>query len=200
MHGLNTYATIKTEDIRKPFSIPPYIGVLLSIGFDYFYSFIRRFPRLLRGGILNCPYCHSDKSRVIDTTHDSRGGIRRRRECESCNQRFSTYERPILATPLIIKRDGTREEFDREKLHRGIRIACVKRPVTASEIDTLVSEIELSLQKMGRAELSSRVVGDMAINGLKELDLIAYIRYAIVYLRLDDLNAIRNEIDRLLET
>ncbi|MDO9088126.1 MAG: transcriptional regulator NrdR [Anaerolineaceae bacterium] len=149
---------------------------------------------------MNCPYCHSDKSRVIDTTHDSRGGIRRRRECESCNQRFSTYERPILATPLIIKRDGTREEFDREKLHRGIRIACVKRPVTASEIDTLVSEIELSLQKMGRAELSSRVVGDMAINGLKELDLIAYIRYAIVYLRLDDLNAIRNEIDRLLET
>jgi transcriptional repressor NrdR len=149
---------------------------------------------------LNCPYCHSDKSRVIDTTHDSRGGIRRRRECESCSQRFSTYERPILATPLIIKRDGTREEFDREKLHRGIRIACVKRPVTAGEIDNLVSEIEISLQKMGRTELSSRVVGDMAISGLKELDLIAYIRYAIVYLRLDDLNAIRNEIDRLLET
>lgn len=149
---------------------------------------------------MNCPYCHSDKSRVIDTTHDSRGGIRRRRECESCSQRFSTYERPILATPLIIKRDGTREEFDREKLHRGIRIACVKRPVTAGEIDNLVSEIEISLQKMGRTELSSRVVGDMAISGLKELDLIAYIRYAIVYLRLDDLNAIRNEIDRLLET
>jgi transcriptional repressor NrdR len=147
-----------------------------------------------------CPYCHSDKSRVIDTTHDSRGGIRRRRECESCNQRFSTYERPILATPLIIKRDGTREEFDREKLHRGIRIACVKRPVTANEIDTLVSDIETSLQKMGRAEVSSRVVGDMAFNGLKELDLIAYIRYAIVYLRLDDLDAIRKEIDRLLES
>jgi transcriptional repressor NrdR len=147
-----------------------------------------------------CPYCHSDKSRVIDTTHDSRGGIRRRRECESCNQRFSTYERPILATPLIIKRDGTREEFDREKLHRGIRIACVKRPVTANEIDVLVSDIETSLQKMGRAEVSSRVVGDMAFNGLKELDLIAYIRYAIVYLRLDDLDAIRKEIDRLLES
>lgn len=149
---------------------------------------------------MNCPYCHSDKSRVIDTTHDSRGGVRRRRECESCHQRFSTYERPILATPLIIKRDGTREEFDREKLHRGVRIACVKRPVTAAEIDTLVTEIETALQKMGRAEVSSRVVGDMAINGLKELDLIAYIRYAIVYLRLDDLNAIRKEIDRLLES
>lgn len=149
---------------------------------------------------MNCPYCHSDKSRVIDTTHDSRGGVRRRRECESCHQRFSTYERPILATPLIIKRDGTREEFDREKLHRGIRIACVKRPVTAGEIDTLVSEIETSLQKLGRSEVSSRIVGDMAFNGLKELDLIAYIRYAIVYLRLDDLNAVRKEIDRLLES
>ncbi len=149
---------------------------------------------------MNCPYCHSDKSRVIDTTHDSRGGVRRRRECESCHQRFSTYERPILATPLIIKRDGTREEFDREKLTRGIRIACVKRPVTANEIDGLVSNIEIALQKMGRAEVSSRVVGDMAFNGLKELDLIAYIRYAIVYLRLDDLNEIRKEIDRLLES
>jgi transcriptional repressor NrdR len=149
---------------------------------------------------LNCPYCHSDKSRVIDTTHDARGGVRRRRECESCHQRFSTYERPILATPLIIKRDGTREEFDREKLHHGIRIACVKRPVTAAQIDNLVSEIETALQKLGRAEVSSRVVGDMAFNGLKELDLIAYIRYAIVYLRLDDLNAIRTEIDRLLES
>lgn len=149
---------------------------------------------------MNCPYCHSDKTRVIDTTHDSRGGIRRRRECESCKQRFSTYERPILATPLIVKRDGTREEFDREKLHRGIRIACVKRPITANQIDTLVSEIETSLQKMGRAEVSSRVVGDMAFNGLKELDLIAYIRYAIVYLHLDDLDAIKKEIDRLLES
>jgi transcriptional repressor NrdR len=149
---------------------------------------------------LNCPYCHSDKSRVIDTTHDSRGGIRRRRQCESCNQRFSTYERSILATPLIIKRDGTREDFDREKLTRGIRIACVKRPVTAAQIENLVSDIEASLQKLGRAEVSSRVVGDMAFNGLKELDLIAYIRYAIVYLRLDDLNAIRTEIDRLLDS
>ncbi len=149
---------------------------------------------------MNCPYCHDEKSRVIDTTHDARGGVRRRRQCEGCNQRFSTYERAILATPLIIKRDGTREDFDREKLTRGIRIACVKRPVTAAQIDSLVSDIETSLQKLGRAEVSSRVVGDMAFNGLKELDLIAYIRYAIVYLRLDDLNAIRTEIDRLLDT
>lgn len=148
---------------------------------------------------MRCPYCKSERSRVVDTTHDSRGGVRRRRECENCGQRFSTSERPILATPLIIKQDGTREEFDREKLIRGIRISCAKRPVSAADIDRLVGEIEAALQAMGRAEVSSRVVGDMVIAGLKSLDQIAYIRYAIVYLGLDDLGAIRQEIDRLLE-
>jgi len=148
---------------------------------------------------MRCPYCKFEQSRVVDTSHDVRGGVRRRRECENCGQRFSTYERPILATPMIVKQDGTREEFDREKLIRGIRIACAKRPVSATDIERLVGEIEATLQAMGRAEVSSRVVGDMVIAGLKELDQIAYIRYAIVYLGLDDLHAIRKEIDRLLE-
>jgi transcriptional repressor NrdR len=148
---------------------------------------------------MRCPYCQHEGSRVVDTSHDARGGVRRRRECESCRQRFSTYERPILAVPLIIKQDGTREEFDREKLLRGIRISCVKRPVSAADIERLVGEIESALQAMGRAEVSSRVVGDMVIAGLKEMDQIAYIRYAIVYLGLDDLQSIRTEIDRLLE-
>ncbi len=148
---------------------------------------------------MRCPYCQSDKTKVIDTTHDSRGGVRRRRECITCKQRFSTYERPILATPLLIKQDGTREEFDREKLKRGILISCAKRPVSAADIDRLVGEIEASLQAMGRAEVNSRVVGDKVIAGLKELDQVAYIRYAIVYLGLDDLSSIREEIDRLLE-
>jgi transcriptional repressor NrdR len=148
---------------------------------------------------VRCPYCQHTESRVLDTTHDSRGGVRRRRECDQCHQRFSTYERPILATPLIIKRDGIREEFDREKLMRGIRISCAKRPVSAAEIDHLVGEIEVSLQRMGRAEVPSRVVGDMVIAGLKNLDQIAYVRYAIVYLHLNDLVSIRDEIDRLLE-
>lgn len=147
---------------------------------------------------MRCPYCQHEVSGVIDTTHDSRGGIRRRRECASCGQRFSTYERPILATPLIIKRSGTREVFNREKLLEGIRIACAKRPVSAEDINHLVSEIENTLQKMGREEVSSRVVGDMVITGLKQLDQIAYIRYAIVYLQLSDLQSIRQEIDRLL--
>jgi transcriptional repressor NrdR len=100
---------------------------------------------------------------------------------------------------LIVKQDGSREEFDRDKLLEGIRISCAKRPVSATDIDRLVGEIETKLQSLGRAEVSSRIVGDMVINGLKQLDLIAYIRYAIVYLQLDDLMAIRGEIDRLLE-
>ena len=149
---------------------------------------------------MRCPYCQGEESRVVDTSHDARGGIRRRRECNNCNQRFSTYERAILANPLLVKQDGTREEFDRDKLIGGIRIACAKRPVSAAEIERLVGEIESALQAMGRAEVSSRVVGDLAIAGLKEMDQVAYIRYAIVYLGLDDLISIRDEIDHLLET
>ena len=85
---------------------------------------------------MRCPYCQHDQSSVLDTTHDNRGGVRRRRQCDNCHQRFSTYERPILSTPLIVKKDGTREEFDREKLRRGIRMACAKRPVPAGRSTT----------------------------------------------------------------
>lgn len=152
------------------------------------------------GVCMRCPYCKTENSRVIDTAHEVKGGVRRRRECNNCGQRFSTYERPILATPLIVKQDGTREEFDRDKLMRGIRIACAKRPVSAADVERLVGEIEASLQTMGKAEVSSRIVGDLVITGLKNVDQIAYIRFAIVYLGLDDLKAIRNEIDRLLES
>ncbi len=147
---------------------------------------------------MKCPFCQDSDSRVIDTTKDSHGGIRRRRECNACHQRFSTYERPILTTPLLVKRDGTREEFNREKLLHGLRIACAKRPVSAAQIENLAAEIEAELQKRGRSEVNSRIVGDLAIKGLKELDHIAYVRYAIVYLRMDDLHTIRNEIDHLL--
>ena len=148
---------------------------------------------------MRCPFCQNSESKVLDTTHDSHGGIRRRRECLNCGQRFSSYERAILSAPLLVKQDGTRVEFDREKLARGIRISCAKRPVSAADIERLIGRVESELQDLGKAEVSSRVVGDMVIEGLKDLDQIAYIRYAIVYLRLDDLKAVRGEIDRLLE-
>jgi transcriptional repressor NrdR len=149
-----------------------------------------------------CPHCRDNEAegtKVIDTTHDARGGIRRRRECKHCGERFSTYERSILATPLIIKQDGTREDFDREKLMRGVQLACVKLPVAAADIERMVGEIESKLQQMEKAEVPSRVVGDMVIAGLKDLSEIAYIRFALVYLGLDDLSAIREEVDGLIE-
>ena len=146
---------------------------------------------------MKCPYCGFERSRVIDTTHDAKGGIRRRRECPECGQRFSSYERPLL-TPLLVKRDGTREEFDREKLMRGIRVACAKRPVAAADLERLVGEIEARLQQLGKSEVPSRVVGDMVMGSLKALDDLAYIRYAIVYLQMDDLGAVRDEINRLM--
>jgi transcriptional repressor NrdR len=147
---------------------------------------------------MKCPYCGNEKTRVIDTSHDTRGGIRRRRVCLNCDQRFSTYERAVMATPMLVKRDGTREEFSRDKLMRGIRVACAKRPVAAADIEHMVGEIEAELQQMGKAEVSSRLVGDRVIRQLKKMDEVAYIRYAIVYLRLDDLESIRSEIDELL--
>jgi len=147
---------------------------------------------------MRCPYCQHKSSKVVDTSHDSQGNIRRRRECLSCGQRFSSYERPILATPLIVKQDKSREEFNREKLKRGIGISCAKRPVSATDIDRLVGQVETELQRMGKSEVSSRVIGDNVMEGLKELDQVAYMRYAIVYLEMDNLHALRAEIDRLL--
>ena len=148
---------------------------------------------------MKCPYCGAENQlRVVDTTHDSDDGIRRRRECKACNRRFSTYERVLRATPMLIKSNGDREAFDREKLIRGIQISCAKRPIPAADINNLVEEIETHLQHMGQEEVSSRVVGDMVIEGLKQLDPIAYIRYAIVYLGLDNLTSVRDMLDNLL--
>jgi transcriptional repressor NrdR len=146
---------------------------------------------------MQCPYCGGIDLKVLDTT-DTKSGIRRRRECGHCDQRFTTYERPLAATPVLIKSDGNRAEFDREKLKRGIWNACAKRPIPAAEIDKLANHIEATLQSLGRPEVSSRLVGDMVIEGLKNLDSIAYIRYAIVYLGLDNLMSVRSEIDKLL--
>jgi transcriptional repressor NrdR len=112
--------------------------------------------------------------------------------------RYTTYERPVLTTPLLVKQDGDREEFDRDKLIHGIRMACAKRPVAALAITRLADHIEASLQQMGADEVPSRVVGDMVVKGLRDLDEIAYIRYALIYLGVNQLDTIRTEIDRLL--
>jgi transcriptional repressor NrdR len=135
---------------------------------------------------------------VIDTTHDARG-IRRRRVCKDCGKRFSTVERAILTTPLVVKRGGgQREEFDRQKLLSGLRISCARRPVSADDLERLVDRVENRIRQMGKTEIPSRVIGDFVIEELKAVDQVSYIRYAIVYLGLEDLEAVREEIDRLL--
>lgn len=146
---------------------------------------------------MKCPYCNNPKTSVIDTSHDARGGTRRRRVCAKCDQRFSSYERPILATPMLVKQDGTREEFSRDKLMAGLKIACTKRPVATADIDRIAGEVEAELQQLGKSEVSSKFVGDSVIEKLKELDEVAYIRYVTVYMNLEDLEAVRKEIDRL---
>jgi transcriptional repressor NrdR len=146
---------------------------------------------------MNCPYCGESRTRVIDTSRNARG-VRRRRECSRCNQRFNTVERAILTAPLVVKTDGRREEFDAHKLLTGIRVACAKRPVAAAAIEGLVDRVEAELRAMGKAEIKANVIGDLVMEGLQELDKVAYIRFAIVYLGLEDLEAVREEIDRLM--
>jgi len=146
---------------------------------------------------MKCPYCGANKTRVIDTSRHALG-VRRRRECQGCGQRFNTVERAILTAPLVVKEDGRREEFDREKLLTGIRVACAKRPVATEAVEGLVDRVEARLRAIGKAEVDAKIIGDMVIEELKELDKVAYIRFAIVYLGLEDLEAVRAEIDRLV--
>jgi len=146
---------------------------------------------------MKCPFCGSDNTKVVDTRHDAQGNVRRRRECTDCDQRFSTVERAILTTPLVAKRDGRREEFAPEKLKSGLRIACARRPISAAAIERIVERVEYAIRQTGRTEVASRLIGDIAIEELRKLDEVAYVRYAIVYLGLKDLESIRAEIDQL---
>ena len=149
---------------------------------------------------MKCPYCDSDDTRVIDTAHETTGpGIRRRRECNQCNKRFSTVERAILNTPLVVKSDGRREPFDHAKLLSGIRMACAKRPISSDALEGLVNSIEARIQQTGKAEVPTKMIGDLVITGLKNIDQVAYIRFATVYLGLDDVESIRREIDKILD-
>ncbi len=146
---------------------------------------------------MKCIYCGADRTKVIDTRHDAQGNVRRRRECQVCLRRFTTLERPVVATPLVIKRDGRREEFDPHKLISGLRIACARRPISADDLERIVARVEYVIRQTGRAEVPSRVIGDVVIEELRKLDEVAYIRYAIVYMGMSDLETIRAEIDRL---
>ena len=143
-----------------------------------------------------CPYCGHPDSRVVDTRATAES-IRRRRECQACRKRFTTYEQ-ISEALLIVKRDSRREPFDRNKLLQGVRIACAKRPIAIADIERVVGQIEEYLFSLGRAEVKSDVIGQMVLEKLKELDPLAYIRFAIVYMELADVEALQRELVRLM--
>jgi transcriptional repressor NrdR len=145
---------------------------------------------------MHCPHCGHTENKVIDT-RETGDGIRRRRRCEQCSQRFTTYEH-IAASLLVVKSDGRREPYDRQKLLSGIQIAATKRPISRDAIEHIVVQIEEALHSVGRAEIPSSNIGNMVLDHLAQLDQVAYIRFASVYLEMNDLNEIRAEIDRLM--
>jgi transcriptional repressor NrdR len=147
---------------------------------------------------MNCPFCNSAANKVIDTAQEHDGTTSRRRECRDCHKRFSTTERVILSRVQVTKQDGRREPFERDKLLEAIRVSCAKRPIASETLAGLVDRIEAQVLGRKKTEISSQVIGDMVMAGLKEIDQVAYIRYAIVYMRLADVEAVRREIDRLL--
>ena len=148
---------------------------------------------------MNCPFCGFSDSKVIDS-RDVDQGIRRRRQCLSCNSRFTTYERLQPASLFIMKKDQRREEYSREKLLNGIRKACEKRPLPTGTVEKIVDEIEAELYHLGRAEVPSSLIGDLVMEKLKGLDNIAYIRFASVYREFADIRALKEAVDNLVVT
>ncbi len=146
---------------------------------------------------MKCPYCNSEDSRVIDS-RDVNDGVRRRRQCLKCSSRFTTYERILPGSLFIVKKDQRREEFRKDKLLAGIRKACEKRPLPAGAVDRLAGDIEAELYQLGRAEVASTIIGDMVMQRLRELDYIAYIRFASVYRDFADITDLKQEVDTLV--
>lgn len=146
---------------------------------------------------MKCPYCQSEETKVIDKRPSDDKTFRRRRECEKCQKRFTTYERIEIVPLTIIKRDGRREEFDRNKIRIGIMKACEKRPISQEKIEKIVDEIENDLRSMDTTEIKSKIIGDMVIENLKSLDEVAYIRFASVYKKFKDIESFERELKEL---
>ena len=148
---------------------------------------------------MRCPYCGRLQSRVVDSRQSEDGSsIRRRRECEGCGRRFTTYERIDMVPLIVVKKDQTRETFDVNKLRAGMVKACEKRPDSLSRIDELARDIERRLTNLPEAEVTSQKIGEMVMDGLKELDEVAYVRFASVYRQFRDIQTFRDELNKLL--
>ena len=148
---------------------------------------------------MRCPFCEAQDTRVIDSRPTEDGhAIRRRRECDKCGKRFTTYEKVEEITFMVIKKDGSREAFDRNKVLNGILKACEKRPVAMADVERIVDDIERSLNNMMQKEIESKVIGEIIMDHLKDLDEVAYVRFASVYRQFKDVSTFVQEIEKLL--
>ncbi len=149
---------------------------------------------------MRCPFCGQDKDRVVDSRSSQDGrSVRRRRECEMCKKRFTTYEYVEDVSLTILKNDGRREPFDRQKLQRGIELACKKRPVSSEQITALVDEIQEKFQNLSQPEITSKELGEEVMKRLKDLDEVAYVRFASVYHKFKDVSEFMDELKGLLK-
>lgn len=147
---------------------------------------------------MQCPYCTHKECKVIDSRHTDSKSIRRRRECESCKKRFTTYEK-IETTPImVIKKDDSREYFDGEKIKYGLLKACEKRPVSIEKIDEIVNYIENEINKNYSSEVEAKYIGEMVMEKLKDIDEVSYVRFASVYRQFKDINTFVNELKNIL--
>lgn len=147
---------------------------------------------------MHCPFCRADETRVIDSRPNAAGTeVRRRRVCDRCGRRFTTVERWERRSVQVVKKDGRREPFDRAKIVRGVRTACEKRPVAEAEIERLVDEVEAEVREGGEREIPSRAIGDAVMRRLRDLDEVAYVRFASVYRQFGDLERFYEELRRL---
>ena len=147
---------------------------------------------------MQCPYCNYKESKVVDSRHTYSKSIRRRRECESCKKRFTTYE-IIETTPImVVKKDNSREVFDREKIKRGIIKSCEKRPVSIEQIESIISYIENEINKDYISEINTDKIGEMVMDKLKDIDEVSYVRFASVYRQFKDINTFVSELKNIL--
>ena len=149
---------------------------------------------------MKCPFCGHENTRVIDSRPaDDNNSIRRRRVCDGCDKRFTTYEKIETIPLIIIKKDNNRETYDRSKIEGGVLRSCHKRPVSAQQITCLVDEVENEISSREDKEISSQEIGEMLMNKLKELDAVAYVRFASVYREFKDVNTFMDELKKMLE-
>ncbi len=149
---------------------------------------------------MKCPFCGEETTKVIDSRpSEDNTEIRRRRQCERCERRFTTYERPEIFPLMVVKKDDTREPYDRAKIEKGVLLACHKRPVSANEIGKLLDEIDNGVYNLGEKEISSSAIGEMVMDKLKDLDAVAYVRFASVYREFKDVNTFAEELKKLVK-